>query len=543
MLISGNIVDIIQQKIYKGEIEIEDGMIKSIKEKENVDNQFLLPGFVDSHIHIESSMMPPAEFSRFSIPQGTVACVCDPHEIANVCGVDGINFMIENANLSPMKFYFGAPSCVPATEYDRAGAVLDSGDIEALMKRDDIHFLAEMMNYVGVINDDEEVWRKIQISLKHGKPVDGHAPGLNGEDLRKYCSSGISTDHECMTMDEAIEKIQLGMKVLIREGSAAKNFEDLIPLIAVYPDMIMFCSDDKHPDDLIRNGHINTLVTRSLQLGYSIFDILKAATLNPVKHYRLDVGLLQQGDPADFIVVKDLNDFSCPETWIGGEKVASKGKALFEKSLLKENINQFNALEINSDDIRVIPQGNKLRVISIEEGQLSTDNNIADPLIENGNIISDIQQDVLKIVVYNRYEKSKPAIGFIRNIGIKRGAFASTVSHDSHNIVAVGTTDEMLVKAINAIVEKEGGIVAVDVNETYLLPLPIAGLMSDLPGLEVAEKYQLAEQAVRSYGSTMAAPFMTLAFMSLIVIPRLKINDKGLFDGDSYQFIPVSFGE
>jgi len=543
MLISGNIIDIVQRKIFKGEIEIDDGIIIFVKEKDKVQNQYILPGFVDSHIHIESSMMPPAEFSRFSIPQGTVACVCDPHEIANVCGVEGINFMIENAKNSPLKFYFGAPSCVPATEFDRAGAVLDAEIVDKLLQRDDIHFLAEMMNYVGVVNQDKDVLEKIQSAIKSGKPIDGHAPAISGDALTLYCSSGITTDHECMSMDEAIEKINLGMKILIREGSAAKNFKDLVPLLNEYPEWIMFCSDDKHPDDLIKNGHINSLVTRALQLGYSIFDILRAATLNPVKHYKLDVGLLQPGDRADFIIVNDLNDLNYPETWIDGKKVASAGKALFDVSFQQQSVNQFNALNISTDDIRVIPQGTKLRVICIEEGQLSTDNGIATPLIKNGNIISDIKEDVLKIVVYNRYEISKPAVGFIRNIGIKRGAFASTVSHDSHNIVAVGTSDEMLVKAINTIIKYEGGIVAVDENESHVLPLPIAGLMSDLPGIEVAEKYQQAEQAVRAYGSTMIAPFMTLAFMSLIVIPRLKINDKGLFDGESYRFIPVSFGD
>jgi adenine deaminase len=534
--ISGNIVDIVNREIKSGTITIENGTISKIEYGETANEQYILPGFVDAHIHIESSMMTPSEFARYSLPFGTVACVCDPHEIANVCGIAGIDYMIENGNESPMKFYFGAPSCVPATDFDSAGAKLGSHEVEALLQRNDIYFLAEMMNYTGVIEQDTEVHAKIKAAKSLNKPIDGHAPELTGDGLQQYAASGISTDHECMTISEAEAKIKLGMKIQIREGSAAKNFDDLLPLLHNHAEDIMFCSDDKHPDDLIKNGHINSLARRAVEAGFNPIDVLRICSLNPVKHYGLSVGLLQKGDSADFIVTDDLKDFNVKQTYVQGIKVAENGKPCYNRGISKKAINNFEALPITTSDIRVEPSGDKLKVIVVDDGQLFTHSITVDPKIDTGNIVSDIENDVLKLVVYNRYKSSKPAVGFIHNIGLKQGAMASTVSHDSHNIVAVGTSDDEIVSAINQIIQSKGGILACNKNKSLILELPVGGLMSTLEGHEIARKYEEVDNMVKELGSTLKAPFMTVAFMSLLVIPKLKLSDKGLFDGRTYSF-------
>ncbi|MDO9154772.1 MAG: adenine deaminase [Paludibacter sp.] len=534
--ISGNIVDVIARKITKGVLTIDNGKIISIEPCENVENQFIIPGFIDAHIHIESSMMLPAEFARHALVHGTVACVCDPHEIANVCGVPGVDYMIANGKMSPMKFYFGAPSCVPATNFDSAGAVLDAGQVDELLARSDIYFLSEMMNYPGVIENDEQVYLKLKAAHKHNKPIDGHAPELAGEGLMAYIAGGITTDHECMTISEAEAKIALGMKIQIREGSAAKNFNDLLPLLENNADKIMFCTDDKHPDDLIKNGHINALARRAVAKGYDPIEVLRICSYNVIEHYKLDVGMLQAGDEADFVVVNNLRDFGIIQTYIGGKKVAENGVPLFERYIPTELINNFTATKITAEQIKVEPAGDKLKVIMVDDGQLFTHSMLVNPTIENGNLISDIDNDVLKLVVFNRYREARPAVGFIKNIGLKRGALASTVSHDSHNIVAVGTSDDEIVSAINHIIDSQGGILACHNDNVWLLPLPVAGLMSTDEGSVIAKQYEQIDAMVKQMGSTLRAPFMTVAFMSLLVIPKLKLSDKGLFDGRTYSF-------
>jgi len=534
--ISGHIVDVINREIYNGILNIEDGKIIKILLSENVENQYIIPGFVDAHIHIESSMMIPTEFARYSLIHGTVACVCDPHEIANVCGLDGVDYMIDNAKQSPMKFYFGAPSCVPSTSFETSGAILDAADVEKLLQRDDIHFLSEMMNSPGVIHKNKQVHLKLDVAKRLGKPIDGHAPGLMGDDLKKYAAGGITTDHECMTIAEAEEKIALGMKVLIREGSAAKNFDDLLPLLINNAADIMFCSDDKHPDDLLKNGHINALIRRAVEKGYDVMDMLRACSLNPILHYKLDVGLLQKGDSADFSIVNNLTDFEIKATYVQGEKVSENGVPCFTRFVPTELINQFNAQKITKEQLIVKPSGSKLKVIKVDDGQLFTHAVFCKPKIENNNVVSDIENDVLKLVVYNRYQPSTPAVGFIHNIGLKCGALASTVSHDSHNIVAVGTSDEEIVSAINQIIDSKGGILACNGEHTCLLSLPVGGLMSDAEGTAIAQKYEEVDAMAKELGSTLRAPFMTVAFMSLVVIPELKLSDKGLFDVRTFSF-------
>lgn len=538
-MVSGYIVDVVTGNITKGKLRIENGKIAEIIPDDNVDEHYIIPGFVDAHIHIESSMMVPSEFARYSLPCGTVACVCDPHEIANVCGIDGIDYMIENAAHSPMKFFFGAPSCVPSTHFEASGAVLGPNEVRALLGRDDIYFLAEMMNFPGVIHRNKEVHAKLSAAHAAGKPVDGHAPELKGDALKAYASAGISTDHECMTIAEAVAKIDLGMTVQIREGSAAKNFDDLVALFRSYPEKIMLCSDDKHPDDLLKNGHVNTLARRAVALGYNVMDVLRACCLTPVRHYQLPVGLVQSGDDADFLIVSDLKDFDVLATYVKGEKVAEGGKVCFERYPIPRLINRFNTLPLQVADLKVVPSGEKLRVIKVDDGQLFTTGLLCEPVIVDGNVVSDIENDVLKMVVYNRYQPSAPAIGFIRNIGLKRGALASSVAHDSHNLIAVGTSDAEIVAAINQLIESKGGIVARDGDSSVVLPLPVAGLMSDQDGVTVAALYEQVDAMAKSLGSSLHAPFMTMAFMSLLVIPELKLGDKGLFDGRTFGFVDL----
>jgi len=532
--LSGQIIDVVNEEIYPGEIIIENGLIHSIVKKDVNEQQYILPGLIDAHIHIESSMLVPSEFAKVAVIHGTTATVSDPHEIANVLGVKGIDYMIENSQTVPFKFNFGAPSCVPATGFESSGAEINAEDISKLMKREDIKYLSEMMNYPGVLFQDKEVMAKLDAAKSAGKPVDGHAPGVFGEDAEKYISSGITTDHECFTLEEGIEKIKYGMKVQIREGSAAKNFDTLIPLIDKYSDRIMFCSDDRHPDDLV-DGHMNTLIKRAIAKGYDPLRTIKVCTYNPVKHYRLDSGLLQTGDPADMVIVDDFQNFNILSTYVNGLLVAKEGKSLIQTEAGKA-VNIFTAKLISETDITIIPAGEKIKVIKAMEGQLVTEKLTTSPKILNNNVVSDVEQDVLKMVVINRYKDSKPAIGFINGIGIESGALASTVAHDSHNIIAVGTSDEEIVKAVNKLIETKGGILALGENEVVHLPLPVAGIMTNANAWQVANDYKKLNQLAQQMGSPLRAPFMTLSFMALLVIPDLKLSDKGLFDGIKFRF-------
>jgi adenine deaminase len=531
----GNIVDVVGERIFKGIVIVRDSKIAAVREEENSENVYILPGLIDAHIHIESSMLIPSEFARLAVVHGTVGTVSDPHEIANVLGVKGVRFMIENGKKVPFKFYFGASSCVPATGFETAGGSLGLAELDELLQSDDILYLSEMMNFPGVVYGDEQVAQKLALAKKYGKPVDGHAPGLIGELAEKYVRAGISTDHECYTLEEAVEKIRYGMKILIREGSAAKNFEALSDLIAEYPEMVMLCSDDKHPNDLV-SGHINQLVKRAFSLGYDKMKVLRCATYNPVKHYRLDAGLLQQGDPADFILVDDLENFTILATYVNGRKVAENGKTLIP-SVPVIPVNQFHAKPVKTEDIVVRPGGKRIRVMKAIDGQLVTEELIVDARIENNEVKTDPEHDVLKIVVMNRYFPAPPAVGFVQGFGLRSGAIASCVAHDSHNIIAVGTDDESIVAAINAIVSSQGGISVVSGNELLVLPLPVAGIMSDEDGYKVAGLYKnLDEQVKKKLKTTLKAPFMTLSFMALLVIPDLKLSDKGLFNGKKFSF-------
>lgn len=538
--IKGNIVDIESKKIFFGDIKVENGFIKSVKRYGEAEREFpfVLPGFIDAHVHIESSMLIPAEFAKLAVVHGTVATISDPHEIANVCGINGVEFMIENGKTGPFKFHFGAPSCVPATVFETAGATLDAKAVNELLSKNEIHYLSEMMNFPGVLNGDEEVFAKINSAKKLNKPIDGHAPGLRGEDAKKYIEAGISTDHECFTKEEATDKLKYGMKILIREGSAAKNFESLIDLLNDHEDEMMFCSDDKHPDSLVK-GHINELCKRAVAKGIDVFKVLKAACINPVKHYKMNVGLLKEGDPADFIIVENLEDFKVKATYINGELVAENQQTKI-KTLSSPVINNFNCEKKNAGDFRIPVAEFHGETIEALDGQLITNKILIKPKEENGFYVSDPEKDILKIVVVNRYREAPVAKAFIKNFGLKTGAIASSVAHDSHNIIAVGVDDESISDAVNLIIENKGGVSVADhKNPSFnkILPLCIAGLMSNEDGYKVAESYTDIDSAAKELGSTLSAPFMTLSFMALLVIPHLKLSDKGLFDGDKFQLI------
>jgi adenine deaminase len=549
-LIRANVVDIAGQMIYPGELTIEDGKIKEIEElpeNKGPSLPFVLPGFIDAHVHIESSMLIPSEFARLAVVHGTVATVSDPHEIANVCGMKGVEFMIENGKKVPFKFFFGAPSCVPATGFETAGAKLDGSEVKSLLQRPEIWYLSEMMNFPGVLHKDKEVMQKIAAAILAGKPVDGHAPGLRGREAKEYAEAGISTDHECFTKEEALDKLKYGMNIIIREGSAAKNFEALIDLLDDYPDKIMFCSDDKHPDSLVK-GHINQLCARAISKGINLFKVLKAACLNPVLHYRLPVGQLKEKDPADFIVVKNLKNFEVLETYIDGQLVSENGKSLIQAVDSKELINNFKCKKkkISDFDYPVFDQKGLEKNLGYEkfslvmealDGQLITNKFNGTPSVRNGKAESNIAEDILKIVVTNRYKNEPIAKAFIKNFGLKKGAIASSVAHDSHNIVAVGTENESLCRAINLIIGQQGGISCVSDESELILPLPVAGLMSNEDGYVVAAAYTTIDKMAKGLGSLLSAPFMTLSFMSLLVIPHLKLSDLGLFDGDEFKLL------
>jgi adenine deaminase len=552
--LKGNMVDIPGREIYPAEITADNGKIISIKKlplQHTPLSSYILPGFIDAHVHIESSMLVPSEFAKLAVVHGTVATVSDPHEIANVCGMEGVEFMIANGKTVPFKFNFGAPSCVPATDFETAGASLNSARVQTLLEKKEIKYLSEMMNFPGVLHQDEEVMKKIASSLRLGKPVDGHAPGLRGKEAKQYIDAGISTDHECFTREEAVDKLQYGMKILIREGSAAKNFEALATLLEEYPQSMMFCSDDKHPDSLVA-GHINLLCQRAVAKGIDVFNVLQAACINPVLHYKLDVGILRKNDPADFIVVKDLKKFEVIQTYINGQLVAENSKSLIitEAAVI---INQFNCSKKSPEDFRYLlnkwgEEENMEQVYVIEalDGQLITNKLLTE--VKNikvtGNFLeSNPEKDILKIVVVNRYKDAPIAKSFIKNIGLKKGAIASSVAHDSHNIVAVGVDDESICKAINLIIESRGGISCVspglpgENGEESLLALPVAGLMSNEDGYKIAKAYTAIDAMAKGLGSGLSAPFMTLSFMALLVIPHLKLSDLGLFDGDEFKLL------
>ncbi|MCG8448257.1 MAG: adenine deaminase [Pirellulales bacterium] len=535
----GNVVDIAARRIFAAEVTISAGRIASIVPTDAELQSYLLPGFIDAHVHVESSMLVPTEFARAAVVHGTVATVSDPHEIGNVLGVAGVHYMLENAAQSPFKFYFGAPSCVPATTFETAGATITTAEVEQLLDERRIVYLSEMMNFPGVLQGDPDCLAKIKAAYDRGKPVDGHAPGLRGEEAARYIAAGITTDHECFTKEEALDKLAAGCKISIREGSAARNFNALVSLLGEFPKMTMLCSDDKHPDELLL-GHINQLARRAVAQGIDVFDVLQAACLNPIEHYNLDVGRLREGDPVDFIEVDSLTEFHVRRTWIDGQLVAENGETTIPRTT-PEIVNRFVATQVHPAQLAVKKAADSLQVIEALDGQLITNGLWVEPTIVDGQVVSDVAHDILKLAVVNRYRSVPPAVAFIKNFGLDRGAMASSVAHDSHNVIAVGVSDGDLAAAINAVMEAGGGLSAVCQADStkQVLPLPVAGLMAAGTCAEVGAAYQQLDAVVKSWGSKLRAPYMTLSFMALLVIPELKLSDLGLFDGGKFEFTPL----
>lgn len=546
--VTGNIIDVIAKRMFYGAVMLDEGRIVTIEDKGGVrpGQSYLLPGLVDAHVHIESSMLVPDEFARAALPHGVIASVSDPHEIANVLGAAGVDYMLARAKLTPFKTLFGAPSCVPATPFESAGAEFNAADIEALLKKPGVGYLSEMMNFPGVLNQAPDVMEKLGVAKKLGLPVDGHAPGLLGEQAAAYVSAGISTDHECRTLQEAKDKMSAGMNILIREGSAAKDFEALHSLISTHTDQVMLCSDDKHPDDLLE-GHIDQLVRRAIQKGHALFDVLQTAILNPIKHYGLSIGLLQPGDSFDAIEIKDIKSFEVQRVWLNGNLVVANGTSRLPKHDV-DTPNNFVAKPILEESLLLPHPGTECRIIAVEDGQLWTKQSVQKVPESNGYITADLEKDILFLVVLNRYQDAPPAVSLVTGFGIKGstetgGAIASSVAHDSHNIVAVGTSAEWLAKAINEVITHKGGLAAIDADGLESLPLPVAGLMSDQAVEQVGPAYHAITQKVNTMGSTLSSPFMTLSFMSLLVIPELKLSDKGLFDGNNFAFCELAVAE
>jgi adenine deaminase len=536
--VSGNVVDILGRRAYPAEVVVEDGRIAAIRESDERPRTYLLPGFIDAHVHVESSMLVPSEFARAAVVHGTVATVSDPHEIGNVLGVAGVRYMLANAAQLPFKFFFGAPSCVPATTFETAGAEITVAEVEELLDDERILYLSEMMNFPGILYGDAACLAKVKAAHDRGKPVDGHAPGLRGEQAARYIGAGITTDHECFTKDEALDKLAAGCKISIREGSAARNFDALYSLLGEYPGMTMLCSDDKHPDELCL-GHINVLVRRAVERGIDLYDALRAACVTPVEHYKLPVGQLRVGDAADFIEVDSLESLKVLRTWISGQLVAENGRTTIAR-VEPKLVNKFVATKVNAAEIEVSAPADsrmKLQVIESLDGQLIT-NRLEFPVqIINEAVHAQLELDILKLVVVNRYYKAPPAIAFIKNFGLKRGAMASSVAHDSHNVIAVGADDEDIAAAINLVMEANGGLSAACAAENVakVLPLPVAGLMATGTCEEVGQAYGKLDKLVKKWGSPLRAPYMTLSFMALLVIPALKLSDRGLFDGAKFE--------
>lgn len=539
--LEGRIVDLHARRIYSGKVEWKAGFITRVVEDATVRARHLImPGLVDAHIHIESSLLPPAEFARLAVIHGTVATVSDPHEIANVLGERGVLYMIRDGRRTPLKFNFGAPSCVPATHFETAGATLDAEAVSRLLARPDIRYLAEVMNFPGVLGGDPSLRVMMDVARKWGKQIDGHAPGLRGSQARAYAEAGPTTDHECFTLAEAQDKLAAGMKILIREGSAARNFAALAPLLKTHPNCVMFCCDDLHPDLLI-GGHLDRHVRRALATGADPFDVLRCASVNPVEHYGLDVGLLRAGEPADFIVVDGFKHFRVQRTYLRGELVASKGRGRLRR-LRPAEPNHFRAKPRVAADFAIAATagGGVLNVIEALNGQLITKQGRVAAKVVEGRIVADPKRDVLKIAVLNRYALRAPvAVGFISGVGLKSGAIASSVAHDSHNIVVVGADDTSIARAANLVIKHRGGLSVVGRGRSAVLPLPIAGLMSKLDGRTAARRYTQLDRAARQLGSKLDAPFMTLSFMALLVIPDLKLSDRGLFSAAKWSFVPV----
>ncbi|MBI5896220.1 MAG: adenine deaminase [Desulfobacterales bacterium] len=553
LLRKARLVNVFLGAVVETDIAISDGFIVGFGAYDalttvDLGRRYVAPGFIDAHVHIESALVGPAEFARAVLPRGTTAVVADPHEIANVLGTAGIDYMLAASEASPLRFYFTLPSCVPATDMESAGARLTEEKLRPYLGHSRIVGLAEMMNFPGVIHADAEVLAKIASMQAAGKPVDGHAPGLSGHALHAYLSAGIASDHECTSALEAEEKLAAGMRIMVREGTGARNLDDLLPVITPRTARrMMWCSDDRHPRDLMAAGHIDQMVRRAVRGGVDPITAIQMATLNPAEYFRLDdLGAVAPGRRADLVVLDDLNDPVVRQVYSGGRLVAAENRWVDAGAVARPPAAPA-AMKVQLDriDFKVTAQGRRVRVIETVPRQIVTRGTVSDARIVDGLAVADPARDLLKIAVVERHHDSgRTGIGFIRGFGLTRGALAATVAHDSHNIVVVGTSDGDMHAAVAALVAMGGGLVAVDAGQVAAqLALPIAGLMSDQPMTAVCAALDQLLAAARRMGSTLHDPFMTLSFMALPVIPALKLTDMGLVDVAAFKIVPLFVDE
>ena len=580
LIITAKVLDVECGEIYPAEVVIEDGLFKEVipiitDDDDSLDYDYegiLIPGFIDAHIHIESSKLSPSNFAKAVLPYGTTSVVADPHDIANVLGIGGIDWMVEDGKKAPFDFYYTVPSCVPATCFESSGAVLTSEDVAELLKRDEMVALGEMMDFQGVIGEDEEVLKKLEAARVLGKPIDGHAPLLSGEDLEKYVSYGIFTDHECTRFDEAIEKARLGMKIMVREGSSAKDMDSLLNLddrlnylieeemagrmlvqslddaMQVPPFEFLIC-DDIDAEDLSM-GHLDRLIKKAISLKINPKEAIKMVTFNPAEHYGLNCGAIEPDRIANFLLVDDLRNLNISKVWVHGELVVDDGEVLFETEEA-ESKNTIVLDEVKAEDFDVVmemdwvnslmDETTNVFVINASDNNLITEKSEETLLVQNKIIKPDLKKDIVKIAVVNRYGGNNIANGFVKGFHLKKGALATSVAHDSHNILVIGTNSEDMAKAVNLIRKHQGGLVAISTEDEIceVLELPIAGLMSNRNMDYIADKYGKLRDAVNELGCDLESPFTTLSFMGLLNIPHFKISDQGLFDGDKSCFVDL----
>ena len=537
MKIKSNIVNVITDEIYPAEVEIKEGHIKRVTQLNRKQDTTMIPGLIDSHIHIESSMLVPTRFAQTALKHGTTSVITDPHEIANVMGIEGINYMINDSKNTPLNFYFTVPSCVPSTKYETNGATLDSKITDELLSQKDFIGLSEVMDYHAVLNDEEEITKKIESAKKYNKTIDGHAPLLRSTKLQKYISAGITTDHESVTKEEVIEKKRLGMKIMIREGSESKTLKDFINL---KPDFIV--TDDLKAEELVK-GHLNTIIEKAVKLGYDIQEILKLVTINPAQHYQLNTGSITPGRKADLVILDNLEDFNIKEVISSGIRAYKNNKLLInpQPQPLTTKINVKNK---TAEDFEILTHNKNttkalVNIIKVTDNQIVTDNITREVKVKDGKIQTNTKDDTLKISVVERYGHTTTYTALITGFGLTDGAISSSVAHDSHNIITIGTNSQLMAKATNEVIDNNGGLAAVNNNQTISLKLEVAGLMTKDNAEKVAQKSSQINEYTKTLGSKLTNPFSTLSFMALPVVPALKITDKGLFNVDENKFIPV----